>query len=104
MRPCEPQPYPQSSPTPKPGAHNPDLLSCHGFGANFEYLLNSTNQSAKPTDMKMTFSTPFSFPFQGVLYFECAHRHGGDSILTQVLKWSLKTPAPGPWKLKKDRL
>ena len=39
--------------------HNADLLSCHGFGANCEYLLNSTNQSAKPTDMKMIFS-PFN--------------------------------------------
>ena len=26
-----------------------------GFCANFEYLLNSTNQSAKPTDLKMIF-------------------------------------------------
>ena len=27
----------------------------NGFGANFEYLLNSTNQSANPTDLKMIF-------------------------------------------------
>ena len=27
----------------------------NGFGANFEYLLNSTNESAKPTDLKMIF-------------------------------------------------
>ena len=32
--------------------HGPVL---NGFGANFEYLLNSTNQSAKPTDLKMIF-------------------------------------------------
>ena len=37
------------------------------FGANFEYLLNSTNQSAKPTDVKMIYIfcllITFSFPF-----------------------------------------
>ena len=55
----------------------------NGFGSNFEYLLNSTNQLAKPTDLKMIFFalvlTTFSFLFD-ILHFECAHRHGGDSI------------------------
>ena len=52
----------------QPGAHNPEratsMRSCHGvftdqflFGTvlalNLEYLLNFTNQSAKPTDLKM---------------------------------------------------
>ena len=56
------------------GAHNPErassMRSRHDiftgqfifrtvFGANFEYLLNSTNQSAKPTDLKMIF-LPFN--------------------------------------------
>ena len=52
------------------------------FGANFEYHLNSTNQSAKPTDLKIIIFClviKFSFPFD-ILYFECAHIHGGDSI------------------------
>ena len=54
----------------KPRAHKPErATSMHSypcvftdqfifrmvFGANFEYLLNSTNQSAKRTDLKMTF-------------------------------------------------
>ena len=33
------------------------------FGANFEYLLNSTN-----------------LDLSDILYFECAHRHSGNSI------------------------
>ena len=52
------------------GAHNPEratsMRSCHGgfhgpvnflndFGLNFQYLLNSTNESAKPTDLKNFF-------------------------------------------------
>ena len=41
----------------------------------FEYLLNSPNQSAKPIDLKMLF-----FFLLDILYFECAHRHGGNSI------------------------
>ena len=28
----------------------------NGFGANFKYLSNFTNLSAKPTDLKMVFS------------------------------------------------
>ena len=45
------------------------------FGANLEYLVSPTNQSANPTDLKMVslvdlFMT-FSFP-QHILYFECA--------------------------------
>ena len=36
----------------------------NGFGANFEYLLNSTNQAAKQqnnkTDLKMIFFLPFN--------------------------------------------
>ena len=30
-------------------------LFFNGFGANFEYLLNPTNRSAKPTDLKLIF-------------------------------------------------
>ena len=63
------------------GAHNPERVTfvrpCHGvftdqffflecFGVNFEYLLNSTNQSAKPTHLKRIFFClliTFSFPF-----------------------------------------
>ena len=30
------------------------------FGANFEYLLNSKNQSAKPTDLKIIFFLPYN--------------------------------------------
>ena len=52
------------------GAHNPEratsMRSCHGvftdqfifrtvFSANFEYLLNFTNQLAKPTDLCFLF-------------------------------------------------
>ena len=52
------------------------------FGANLEYLLSHTNQSAKPTELKMiflTFKRRLVFPFD-ILYFECAHRRIGDSI------------------------
>ena len=56
--------------TKEAGAHNPErarLVTAfsqyhafkNDFGANFEYLLNSTNQSAKPTDLKMIF-LPFN--------------------------------------------
>ena len=54
-----------------PGAHNPEratsMRSCHGvftrrtrlflewFSANFEYLLNSKNQSTKPTNLNIIF-------------------------------------------------
>ena len=44
----------------------------NGFGANREYLLNYSNHSAEPTDLKRIF-----------LYFECAHRRGGDSIFAR---------------------
>ena len=54
----------------QPGAHNPEratsMRSCQGvftdqfifstvLAPNFEYLLNSTKQSAKPTDLEMIF-------------------------------------------------
>ena len=76
------------------------------FGANFEYLLNSRYQSAKPTDLKIIFS--FVFLLDN-LYVECSHRHGGDSIFAgkncpkmyPKINWSLKTPWHKPliWKL-----
>ena len=41
------------------------LFFSNGFGANFEFLLNPTNQSAKPTDLKFIFCLliTFGFPF-----------------------------------------
>ena len=47
------------------------------FGANFDYLLNSRNQLSKPTDLMVIFFAIFCFD---ILYFECDHRLGGDSI------------------------
>ena len=52
--------------TKEAGAHNPErarlvtaFFTYHvfknDFGTNFGYLLNSTNQSAKPADLKMIF-------------------------------------------------
>ena len=48
-----------------------------GFGANLEYPLSPTNQSAKPTDLKkiiFAFSVnDATFSFLISLYFECVH-------------------------------
>ena len=35
------------------GVFTDQFIFLNGVGANFEYLLNSTSQSAKPTDLKM---------------------------------------------------
>ena len=47
------------------------------FGANLEYLLSPTNQSAKPTDLKkiiFAFSVnDATFSFLISLFFECVH-------------------------------
>ena len=49
----------------------------NGFGANLEYLLSPTNQSAKPTDLKkiiFAFSVNDArLSFLISLYFECVH-------------------------------
>lgn len=76
------------------GAHNPEkatsMYSCQGvfinqvifksdFGANLEYLVSPTNQSANPTELKMVSLVELlitcSFP-QHILYFECARFRG----------------------------
>ena len=49
----------------------------NGFGANLEYPLSPTNQSAKPTDLKkiiFAFSVNDArLSFLISLYFECVH-------------------------------
>ena len=49
------------SPERRPSEGFDTFYFSNGFGVNFEYLLNSTTQLEKPTDLKMIF-----FPFNNV--------------------------------------